>query len=111
MAENRLHPRDIAIVDEHGLAVAVLPVASGHTSREAWDRHAGRLCACWNACQGIPTEALEDGAVKELIAALRKTSAAIRRHYDAWAVADYDYVVALAQADAAIAKTKAPAHA
>ena len=30
-----------------------------------------RLAAAWNACEGIPTEALEDGVVKDILEALR----------------------------------------
>ena len=29
-----------------------------------------RLSACWNACQSIPTEALEAGVVEEMVGAL-----------------------------------------
>ena len=30
-----------------------------------------RFCAAWNACEGIPTEALEDGVVKDMLEALQ----------------------------------------
>ena len=30
-----------------------------------------RLAAAWNACEGIPTEALDAGAVKDMLEALR----------------------------------------
>ena len=33
--------------------------------------NARRLVACWNACQSIPTEALEAGVVGELVEACR----------------------------------------
>lgn len=36
--------------------------------------NARRLAACWNACQSIPTEALEAGVVEELLEAVRKAS-------------------------------------
>ena len=31
------------------------------------DNHAPRICAAWNACEGIPTEALEAGVVKDML--------------------------------------------
>lgn len=36
-------------------------------SSEQHEANARRLCAAVNACQGIPTEALESGPVKELL--------------------------------------------
>lgn len=36
-------------------------------SREQHEANARRICAAVNACQGIPTEALESGPVKELL--------------------------------------------
>lgn len=39
-----------------------------------WDANADRFLALWNACDGIPTEALEGGAVKNLLATLREVS-------------------------------------
>jgi hypothetical protein len=36
-------------------------------SREQHQANARRICAAVNACQGIPTEALESGPVKELL--------------------------------------------
>ena len=35
-----------------------------------WD-NATRIAAAWNACEGIPTEALEAGVVKDMLEALR----------------------------------------
>ena len=35
-----------------------------------WD-NATRLAAAWNACEGIPTEALEAGVVKDMLEALQ----------------------------------------
>ena len=32
--------------------------------------NARRICAVWNACEGIPTEALEAGVVKDMLEAL-----------------------------------------
>ena len=32
--------------------------------------NAYRFCAAWNACEGIPTEALEAGVVKDMLEAL-----------------------------------------
>lgn len=34
----------------------------------------GRLAACWNACLGISTEALESGVVQEMLGALKKAT-------------------------------------
>jgi hypothetical protein len=38
---------------------------------EIQEASARRIVACVNACEGIPTEALEDGVVRELIEALQ----------------------------------------
>jgi hypothetical protein len=38
------------------------------------EANARRLVACWNACQSIPTDALEAGVVGELVEAVRKAS-------------------------------------
>jgi hypothetical protein len=38
------------------------------------EANARRLVACWNACQSIPTEALEAGVVGELVEAVRKAA-------------------------------------
>ena len=35
------------------------------------DQDARRICAAWNACEGIPTEALEPGVVKDMLEALQ----------------------------------------
>lgn len=45
------------------LANAATPAAAADTAR--------RLLAAWNACDGIPTAALEAGAVKNVVSALR----------------------------------------
>ena len=39
--------------------------------------NARRICAAWNACEGIPTEALEAGVVKDMLEALRIAQAEI----------------------------------
>ena len=36
------------------------------------DANAHRLAACWNACQGIPTEMMEYADVKKLIAVAKE---------------------------------------
>lgn len=38
-------------------------------NREKTESDARRLTAAWNACEGIPTEALEAGAVRRLVEA------------------------------------------
>jgi hypothetical protein len=38
---------------------------------EIQEANARRIVACVNACEGIPTEALEDGAVKQLVEVLQ----------------------------------------
>ena len=35
---------------------------------------ARRICAAWNACEGIPTEALEAGVVQDMLKALEEIS-------------------------------------
>jgi len=60
-----IHP----VGDEDGLTtIADVLWASSETAirRKEGLANAHRLCACWNACQGISTEAVEDGVVKEL---------------------------------------------
>ena len=78
-----------------------------------WD-NATRLAAAWNACEGIPTEALEDNAVADMLEALRVASEEIvslesahfseragpRDTFDAW-LSDNE---ALSVIDAAIAR-------
>ena len=39
----------------------------GNVPQEVADANSRRLVACWNACQGIPTEALETGRVRDTI--------------------------------------------
>ena len=45
-------------------------------------RDARRIVACVNACEGIPTEALESGVVRELIEAATRYLAATTRESD-----------------------------
>lgn len=56
-----------AIRDESGFAIA----KCWHFDREKYDYNARRLVAAWNACEDLSTEALESGAVGELLAACR----------------------------------------
>jgi hypothetical protein len=37
------------------------------------DEDARRLVACWNACKGVPTEALEAGVVRKALADMART--------------------------------------
>ena len=57
-----------------------------------------RIMAAWNACEGIPTEALEAGVVKDMLEALRGVVDTCRADCPAG-------LVALKSARAAIAKT------
>ena len=58
------------------------PGAMGRTSQSSGELHingryiarvisgptdADRICAAWNACEGIPTEALEAGVVRDML--------------------------------------------
>ena len=63
---------------EHG--IAIFPERGGFnicvlSDVRDYDQKANarRLCACWNALEGISTEALENGIVVEAIGALRIT--------------------------------------
>ena len=40
-------------------------------AQDEWEANATRACAAVNACEGIPTEALEAGVVKDMLEALR----------------------------------------
>lgn len=66
---------------ESGRAVAVTwmvcpstpKTAAGYQSRQDEDRaNADRIVAAWNACDGISTEALDGGVVRELLDALQE---------------------------------------
>jgi hypothetical protein len=46
-------------------------VVSAPAMRQMPAEDARRIAACWNACQHIPTEALEAGVVGELVEACR----------------------------------------
>lgn len=47
-------------------------VVSAPVMRQMSAEDARRIAACWNACQSIPTDALEAGVVEELLEAVRK---------------------------------------
>ena len=57
-----------------GLHLAHFSKGAGGGIPEA---NARRICAAWNACEGIPTEALEAGVVKDILEALRGCKAAM----------------------------------
>ncbi len=59
---------DQVIRGQDGGPVALVLMA-GYTKAEG-RANARRLVACWNACEGIPTAALEDGVVGEMLEAL-----------------------------------------
>ena len=46
------------------------------------DPNPRRLAAAWNACEGIPTEALEAGVVKDMLGALKMVGAIIHNGDD-----------------------------
>ena len=56
----------------YGSLICSFELSSPHISREQRDANAQRICAAVNACQGIPTAALESGVVAELLAALEE---------------------------------------
>ena len=50
---------------------------------ETYDENKGnarRICAAWNACEGIPTEALEAGVVKDMLEALLECRAELEAY-------------------------------
>lgn len=59
---------------DEAIAMAQMRASLGQKDPERW-ANARRLAACWNACAGIATEALEVGAVEQMagtIIAVRK---------------------------------------
>jgi len=61
-----------AVVVTWGVCASAPKTAAGCEARTDEDRaNADRIVAAWNACDGISTEALEGGAVRELLKALR----------------------------------------
>ena len=68
------------------------------------DANARRFVACWNACMGIPTEALEAGAVKELLEACEEALNIME--VDLQLEADDDPTVKILRAAIAKAKPK-----
>src|SRR3972149_5054372 len=66
------------IFDSNGAIVADLKWTN-HTP-ETRAVNALRLVAAWNACEGIPTEALEGGVVGELLKALEAAYTALYHH-------------------------------
>ncbi len=72
MAEHtkgRLSQCGIALRDEQG---RLLGGISGCQIPNVGRANARRLVACWNALEGISTEALEQGMLEDLIADVRK---------------------------------------
>ena len=65
------------------------------------EANARRLVACVNACEGIPTEALEGGVIGELMDALQSMIDPIER---GWMVTDWD--LRMSTGKAAITKAK-----
>jgi hypothetical protein len=62
--------------------------------------NARRLAACWNACEGIPTKALEARVVGDLLAACRLALACEQRE------PDHDYAAMREALETAIAKAQ-----
>jgi hypothetical protein len=58
-----------------------LIIAKGRTLEEA-QANARRVTAVWNACQYIPTEALESGIIAELLCRLRSLTRKVTRMLD-----------------------------
>jgi hypothetical protein len=57
------------LIGRYRMAVNITAGGSGTSIIEkqmAAQANARRLAACWNTCQGIPTEALEDDALRKL---------------------------------------------
>ena len=63
--------------------------------------NARRLVACWNACEGIPTEQVEAGVVGEMVTALRDCLQSLKRLPDAEGAYR---VTCISQAEAALRK-------
>jgi hypothetical protein len=65
--------------------VGRIPISATTDDWLGWDgedeANARRICAAVNACQGISTEALENGVVKELLASSIKFSESLRNNY------------------------------
>ena len=59
----------------YGSLICSFELSSPHISREQRDANSQRICAAVNACQGIPTAALESGVVADLLAALEPFAA------------------------------------
>lgn len=72
-ASESINPDWAVVTDANGSVVANVPdVVSAPAMRQMpAEANARRLVACWNACQSIPTEALEAGVVGELVEACR----------------------------------------
>ena len=62
--------------------VAQCPSTGLENGKEVAAANARRIAATWNACEGIPTEALEAGVVRELIEAATRYLAATTRESD-----------------------------
>ncbi len=63
----RMWRSGVVIHDAPGMCLATTSAATPAAAADT----AHRLLAAWNACDGIPTAALEAGAVKNVVAALR----------------------------------------
>ena len=74
MSEQKHTPERLKFA-RHSLVSAIIEDADGNrvaecmaTTNDRQYRHnAERLADCWNACKGIPTEALETGRVRDTI--------------------------------------------
>lgn len=58
----------VGVVDSRdGVLIMVAKVFSGTSGNpEMQLANTARIAACWNACEGVPVKALEDGLVQEL---------------------------------------------
>lgn len=101
------HPHHYYVTGCHGSGVctAVALVVGNETSGDVPRDTARRLCAAVNACQGIPTAALESGVVADLLARLADAERLIVAYGDPFDGGDWQAVQDLR---AVLAKAKGP---
>lgn len=63
--------RSVTGRDTGGLGIALARAVRGEMGPTEYEANARRLVACWNACQGLSTEALEGGLIQRALAALQ----------------------------------------
>jgi hypothetical protein len=65
--ETRNRDERLKVVEEEGLVYLLTETYGATIAKDLRPLHARRLVACWNACAGLSTEALEAGVLRELI--------------------------------------------